>query len=661
MERALAKELIKKVLPSYEVEEKIGEGSFGAVFKMRDSLKERAVKIIPLTASRSLENGSITSVTVKIERDFKHIIESYERIECDEIVTIYDFYKVSAGGDERQEKAYAIVIMELYPSNLHDYVIDNYGNLSIEKVAFLMEKLASILDILYSKRNFLFEDLKPENLLVKESGGELKLVIGDIGGLKNIGSVSTAGSQVTLNYCAPEVIRKGQQPDLRSIIYSYGLLSYFILEGRLPYEKYDAAERMDLLKNIGLVFGRSNIPQNLKAVIEKCLLFEPEDRYKDFNEIIKAIREEKKFADETIDLSSFKIGAPPSPAEAGKEPDRRPFPPFDRRGMPIPTAAPAEPKKKVEAIQLSDEKNIIEKIDKEIRGLVIKSGETYKLNDEHYKVYGDIKIERGGVLAIENTRLYFDENSGVVALGALRAKNSVFGAIDFSMGWKNIVVNPTDAGLGHIEECKLIFGKGRTWKELKNICINVTLISNEQYTYGGGLFIAGVRDKKFAVKDSIFYRCSALEGGGIYSFKSDIIIEKCEFNACTAGMKGGAINCLESNPVIRNCMFSRCSADKGGGGLFCTTSNPSIDDSIFDMCTTTYLYGGGICCFGSSPSVKSCKFNRCTAAKDGGGIYCDNKSSPRIIQTFYTNCRPNNTNYGQVPTTPKGRDGFFYR
>ena len=96
MEKKLAEELIKKVLPSYEIGELLGEGSFGAVFKMKDSLKERAVKIISLTASRSIENGSVTSATTKIERDFRHIVESYERIECEEIVTVYDFYKVNA-------------------------------------------------------------------------------------------------------------------------------------------------------------------------------------------------------------------------------------------------------------------------------------------------------------------------------------------------------------------------------------------------------------------------------------------------------------------------------------------------------------------------------------------------------------------------------------
>ena len=232
MEREFAEKLIKKVLPSYEIKEMIGEGSFGAVFRMSDSLKERAVKIISLSAAPSIENGMVSSANKKIERDFRHIVDSYEKIECEEIVTVYDFYNVPSGEDKKYSTAYAIVVMELYPSNLADYVIDYFKKngrlLDIEIIQLLMKKLVHLIGNLYTKRGFLFEDMKPENILIKEKNGDFKVVVGDIGGLKSLGSISATGSQVTLSYCAAEVIRKGQKPDLQSIMYSFGLMSYFI-------------------------------------------------------------------------------------------------------------------------------------------------------------------------------------------------------------------------------------------------------------------------------------------------------------------------------------------------------------------------------------------------------------------------------------------------
>jgi serine/threonine protein kinase len=272
MKKELAEEMIRRVLPSYEMKEMLGEGSFGAVFRISDSLKERAVKIISLSAAPSIERGSVTSADKKIERDFRHIVESYEKIACEEIVTVYDFFKLSDSDDgRRQATSYAVVVMELYPSNRCEYVVEHFEKnehlLPIATAKSMIEKLAHLLGNLYTKRGFLFEDLKPENILIREQEGNLKLVVGDIGGLKNLGSVSTTSSQVTLSYCAPEVIRRGQKPDLRSILYSYGIISYFILEGHLPYENYGITERIDMIKDKGVLFDRRDIPVQLQEVI----------------------------------------------------------------------------------------------------------------------------------------------------------------------------------------------------------------------------------------------------------------------------------------------------------------------------------------------------------------------------------------------------------
>jgi len=92
MDREVAEKLIKKFLPNFKVSGELGKGSFGAVYKIEDELKERAAKIIPLNAVAGVESGSVVSADSKLERDFRHIVESYERIACDEIVTVYDFY-----------------------------------------------------------------------------------------------------------------------------------------------------------------------------------------------------------------------------------------------------------------------------------------------------------------------------------------------------------------------------------------------------------------------------------------------------------------------------------------------------------------------------------------------------------------------------------------
>ncbi len=338
MEIESAEKLIKSVLPSYEVKEIIGEGSFGAVFRIEDELKERAAKIILLSASPTIEGGKLVSADAKIERDFRHIVENYERIKCDEIVSVYDFHKVIGSGDTKKETAYAIVVMELYPSNLLLYLVDyfkkNNRPLPVETAQLIIVKLAQLLGNLYIKRGFLFEDLKPDNILIKDIGSDVKVVVGDIGGLRNLGSASTTSSQVTLSYCAAEVLRRGQKPDLRSIIYSYGLISYLVIEGHLPYENHGINDRIELIKDKGLLFEREDVPEQLKNIIGKCVAFSPENRYRDFNEIIDALQgkttqKSNKFSDETIELGSLQ-----KETEASSEPPVEPRQSFYRTILP---------------------------------------------------------------------------------------------------------------------------------------------------------------------------------------------------------------------------------------------------------------------------------------------------------------------------------------
>lgn len=671
MESQLAEKIIRKVLPSYEIREKLGEGSFGAVFRIKDELKERAAKIILLNATPSIEKGEITTAGKKIERDFRHIVESYEKIACDEIVTVYDFYKVSTEEDEKRGVAYAIVVMEIYPSNLLEYLVSyfqkNRRPLSIATVKTIMERLAHLLENLYTKRGFLFEDLKPENLLIKEQGDDLKLVVGDIGGLKSLGSVSQTGSQVTLSYCAAEVLRKGQKPDLRSIMYSFGLISYFVLEGHLPYESSGVSDRIDLIKARGLIFDRTDVPDNLKKVIEKCLAFEPADRYKDFSEILEAISgktltEESRFADKTVDLSSFRFGeqtvdlnsfansSPPNSASAQEGRDI-----YYRTGIPedasmAMTSALSQrivtEKRRMETVRISDEKDAVSRVEKEIKDLVIRSGDLYKLQNESYKVHNDIRVEKGALLVMENVKLYFDENAGIVSLGTIRAKSSVFSAIDFSKKWRNIVLIPTDTRISILKDCRFRFAKGREGKSLEHILHSQKYSLNGSYSYGGALFMAEIKEKMVSISDCEFYNCSAHEGGAVYCVKSDPAFENCVFDNCFAGYSGGGIKFVESSPVMNNCRLNNCSTNREGGGICSMSSKPTVVGCTFENCSTKYFYGGGVFFSASTPLVKNSKFIRCVSSRDGGGIYCDDKSKPKIIYPSFTNCRPNNSNCG---------------
>jgi formylglycine-generating enzyme required for sulfatase activity len=290
--KSFARELIGSAFPKYQVLEELGAGSFGTVFKVKSDYLERAVKIIPLVASRERESGSVTSASECLTRDWRYLVDSYARLRCPEVVDVLDFHLVETAMTEKRAQAHGLVMMELYPGNLEDWVFDDEPTLARRVEAII--KLAAAFDLLERKRGFHLEDLKPENVLVRDDEDGVRLVVGDIGGLKSIGSVTRAstGVQVSLNYAAPEVVRQGQRPNAASVVFAFGLLAFFVLEGgRLPFKGESIDDRFDLIRDRGPDFEEAVAPEyaGIRNTISRCSAFAVEDRYPDFASVAAAL------------------------------------------------------------------------------------------------------------------------------------------------------------------------------------------------------------------------------------------------------------------------------------------------------------------------------------------------------------------------------------
>lgn len=280
--------IIKKCLPTYDIVRKIGAGVYGTVYLVKDNLKMRAVKIVPLMVERSVSNRDKNDLDSKISHDFHAIQEYYHRIKGEYVVEIYDFHLVDKQVSKQGATAYLVILMEYCPHNLMDRVLDHYP-VPPEAAAGLMTELANILKHLSGRSEdiFIVKDLKPSNLLINQNE---KLVVGDLGGIERISSMSASTSaQFTPNWSAPELITHSASGGLTSLVFSYGFVSYFIWSGALPYEKNSFSERLRLIKEKGVAFSRKDVPVKIRSLIRRCLSIRPEDRPRDFNEIVDAL------------------------------------------------------------------------------------------------------------------------------------------------------------------------------------------------------------------------------------------------------------------------------------------------------------------------------------------------------------------------------------
>jgi len=278
-------DIVKKCLPTYEIISRIGEGVNGVVYHVRDNLKERAVKVVPITVERSISYKTTKDLDSKISHDFHAVQAYYSKIKGDGVVEIHDFHLVDKQVSKQEARAYLILLMEYCPDNLLHYVLDHYP-LAPAACKKLMRELAVILKRLShsTSESFIVKDLKPSNLLLSISN---RLLIGDLGGLQRVSSVSaSASAQFTPNWSAPEILIRSESAGIPSLVYSYGFVSYFMWFGALPYENEDFNERIRRIKLDGLEFPRKDMPESIQRLIRECVKYAPKDRPPDFEAIL---------------------------------------------------------------------------------------------------------------------------------------------------------------------------------------------------------------------------------------------------------------------------------------------------------------------------------------------------------------------------------------
>jgi hypothetical protein len=122
-------------------------------------------------------------------------------------------------------------------------------------------------------------------------------------------------------------------------------------------------------------------------------------------------------------------------------------------------------------------------------------------------------------------------------------------------------------------------------------------------------------------------------GGGLYVFNSNPVIQHCTLSHNFAYGAGGGVYIYSSNPIIADCLFNRDISNQPGGGILCYQSNAEITNSTFVGNGGIY-YGGIYCGGGSNPSITNCSF---IEPVFGATISCVENSNPLIYRCLFSN------------------------
>ena len=270
-------EVVRAALESdYEVLEELGRGGMAVVYRAREKALDRDVAIKVLPAS------------LGIDKDF---VERFEReartagqLEHPNIVPIY---RVGRAGNPGTGQIIYFVMKMLRGQSL-SAVLRGKGRLSVDEVRKILKETASALGFA-AKKGVVHRDIKPDNILLDDEG---RCVVTDFGIAKTSSGPHTAPgtSMGTPRYMSPEHAQ-GTPVDVRSDIYSLGVVGYQCLAGVTPF---DADNPFAILyKHINDTLPRPQLQTDeewkLYEVISRMLAKKPEQRYQTPDELLVAL------------------------------------------------------------------------------------------------------------------------------------------------------------------------------------------------------------------------------------------------------------------------------------------------------------------------------------------------------------------------------------
>jgi serine/threonine-protein kinase len=274
-----------RALGQYVLEEKLGEGGMGQVFRARHALLKRPVALKLLSPGATEDGGE--QALQRFERE----VQITSGLTCPHTITIYDYGRTPEGD--------FYYTMELLGGLDLAELVERYGAQPAPRVTRILEALCRSLAEAH-ERGYVHRDIKPANVfLCRELGGQADFVkVLDFGLVRETREerlhVTREGVIAgTPMYLAPEVLLAGERASAKSDLYAVGAVGYALLAGREMFESTSvmevlAAQLHQMPARPSARLGRA-VPSELEEVIMACLAKEPDHRPASARELADAL------------------------------------------------------------------------------------------------------------------------------------------------------------------------------------------------------------------------------------------------------------------------------------------------------------------------------------------------------------------------------------
>ncbi|WP_161975391.1 serine/threonine protein kinase [Tengunoibacter tsumagoiensis] len=259
-------ELAGHTLGGYYLEEEVGRGSMGVVYRGKQIAlgREVAIKVLPQVLARD------TSYIARFIREAQIIAG----LNHPNIVQIYD-----AG--QQQSLLYFIMEFVQGPTLANLLYLD--GMIPQHLAAEYAAQIADALDAAYKERHVIHRDIKPENLMLNR-WGKIKVMDFGLARASGLQTITVARTLVgSIYYASPEQVW-GHTLDNRSDIYALGVVLYEMVSGRRPFNGRTMPELTQMIIK-GSITPPGTLNPELSPELEQIIMTAlSRDRHKRYSE-----------------------------------------------------------------------------------------------------------------------------------------------------------------------------------------------------------------------------------------------------------------------------------------------------------------------------------------------------------------------------------------
>lgn len=260
-----------KRLGQYALEEKLGEGGMGVVYKARHAFLRRPTAVKMLHPSMSTEEAV---------RRFEREVQLTSQLTHPNTIAIFDY--------GRTEEGVFYYAMEFLNGISLESLVQRYGPQPDGRVIAILQQLCGSLAEAHAC-GLIHRDVKPANILLNRRGRMSDVVkVLDFGLVKSVDGAGGAGVTMarsivgTPHYMPPEAIVAPDEVDARSDLYAVGAVGYFLLTGQNVFDAKSVMEVCQMHLNVAPEPPSKRAPMpisgELEAVLLRCLEKRKESR-----------------------------------------------------------------------------------------------------------------------------------------------------------------------------------------------------------------------------------------------------------------------------------------------------------------------------------------------------------------------------------------------